>query len=81
VRRKNKRTPAIDMEYAVMIERAADGSFSAYVPDLPGCVSCGDSPDEVKRNIQEAIRLHIESLRNHQEPIPQSTTTACQVLV
>jgi predicted RNase H-like HicB family nuclease len=69
------------MEYAVMIERSPDGSFSAYVPDLPGCVSCGDSLEEVKRNIQEAIRLHIESLRSHHEAVPAPTTTACQVLV
>ena len=38
-----------DMDYAVVIERAGDGSYSAYVPDLPGCVSCGDSPDESAR--------------------------------
>ena len=69
------------MKFAIVIEKAKDGSFSAYVPDLPGCVSCGDSPEEVKRDIQEAIRLHIESLRSHQEPVPPPTTTACQVLV
>jgi predicted RNase H-like HicB family nuclease len=63
------------MEYAVVIEKATDGSFSAYVPDLPGCVSCGDSAEEVKKNIQEAIRLHIQSLRYHQEPVPHATTT------
>jgi predicted RNase H-like HicB family nuclease len=69
------------MGYTVVIEKAPDGSLSAYVPDLPGCVSCGDSLEEVKRNIQEAIRLHIESLRNHHEAVPEPTTTACQVLV
>jgi predicted RNase H-like HicB family nuclease len=69
------------MEYAVVIEKAKDGSFSAYVPDLPGCVSCGDSAEEVKKNIQEANRLHIQSLRNHQEPVPHATTTSFQVVV
>jgi predicted RNase H-like HicB family nuclease len=65
------------MEYLVVIEKADDGSYSAYVPDLPGCVTCGDSIGEVKTLIQEAIRLHIESLRDHQEPIPQPTASAC----
>ena len=58
------------MEYLVIIEPADDGSYSAYVPDLPGCVSCGDSIAEVRSEIEEAIRLHIESLRQHNEPVP-----------
>ena len=43
------------MQYVVVIEKAQDGSYSAYVPDLPGCVSCGDTLDEVKDLIQEAV--------------------------
>lgn len=62
------------MDYAVVIERAADGSYSAYVPDLPGCVSCGDAPDEVRALIAEAVALHIESLREHGEPVSPPTT-------
>lgn len=58
------------MDYVAVIESAADGSYSAYVPDLPGCVSCGDSVDEARRLIEEAVALHIESLRNHGEPVP-----------
>jgi predicted RNase H-like HicB family nuclease len=58
------------MEYLVVIERAEDGSFSAYVPDLPGCVSCGDSIEESTALIREAIQLHVESLRQHNEPVP-----------
>ena len=68
-------------EYAVVIEKAADGSYSAYVPDLPGCVSCGDTREEVKQLIQRAIRLHIESLRRHREPVPEPTTSACLIQV
>lgn len=64
------------MDYVVVIEKAADGSYSAYVPDLPGCVSCGDSPEEVRRLIEEAVALHIESLRRHGEPVPRPTATA-----
>jgi predicted RNase H-like HicB family nuclease len=67
------------MEYLVVVEKANDGSYSAHVPDLPGCVSCGDSVEEVKQLIQEAIRLHIDSLRRHQEPVPEAAAIACMV--
>ena len=63
------------MNYVVIIEKAQDGSYSAYVPDLPGCVACGDTPDEVRRLIREAVPLHIESLRNHGEPVPAPSAT------
>jgi predicted RNase H-like HicB family nuclease len=59
------------MDYVVVIEKADDGSFSAYVPDLPGCVSCGDTEDEARQLIEEAVPLHIESLRVHGEPVPR----------
>ena len=58
------------MDYVAVIEKANDGSYSAYVPDLPGCVTCGDSVDEARQLIEEAVGLHIESLRAHGEPIP-----------
>ena len=58
------------MPYLALIETAADASFSAYVPDLPGCVSCGDTIDEARQLIDEAVQLHIESLRRHGEPVP-----------
>ncbi len=64
------------MDYVVIIERANDGSLSAYVPDLPGCVACGDTEDEVRRLIEEAVALHIESLREHGEPVPQPASKA-----
>lgn len=67
------------MEYLVVIEKAADGSYSAYVPDLPGCATCGDTVDETKHLIQEAIRLHVESLRQHHEPVPPPSAVACLV--
>jgi len=49
-------------EYAVVIERSPN-NFGAWVPDLDGCVSTGKTLEEVKRNIVEAIEMHIESLR------------------
>lgn len=63
------------MDYVVVIEKADDGSYSAYVPDLPGCVSCGDTCDEVRRLIEEAVKLHIDSLRRHGEPVPPPAAT------
>ena len=61
------------MRYAVVIEKA-EGNYSAYVPDLPGCVTVGDTIEEVKPNIQEAIEFHLESLQEDGLPIPKSTT-------
>ncbi len=61
------------MRYAIVIEKAAH-NFSAYVPDLPGCVSTGRTVDEVRKNIQEAIEFHIEGLREDGELIPEPTT-------
>jgi predicted RNase H-like HicB family nuclease len=50
------------MRYAVVIEQAY-GNFSAYVPDLPGCVATGASVADVERDIRDAIRFHIDGLR------------------
>lgn len=57
------------MRYAVVIEQA-DGNFSAYVPDLPGCVATGATVEEVEREIREAIAFHIEGLREDGLPVP-----------
>jgi len=59
-------------EYVVVIEQEGD-AWGAYVPDLPGCVAAGRSRDEVETLIAEAIPLHIQSLREHGEPIPPPT--------
>ncbi len=63
------------MDYVVVIEQAEDGSFSASVPDLPGCVTSGDSAEEVRRLIEEAVALHLNSLRSHGETVPAPATT------
>ncbi len=57
------------MKYVYVIEKASDGSFSAYVPDLPGCTTSGDSMAEVKANIKDAVTTYIDSLREHNEPV------------
>jgi predicted RNase H-like HicB family nuclease len=58
------------MEYIVIIE-AGETSLGAYVPDLPGCVAVGESREEVRELIREAIELHIESLRENGETVPE----------
>ncbi len=58
------------MRYAVVIEKA-DGNYSAYVPDLPGCVATGATIEEVECEITEAIRFHLEGMREDGTPIPQ----------
>ena len=63
------------MDYVAVIEKAADGSYSAYVPDLPGCVSSGDTLNEVRELIEQAVKLHVESLQLHGEPVPPPAAT------
>ncbi len=63
------------MRYAVVIEKAND-NYSAYVPDLPGCIATGDSVEEVETEIGEAIRLHVEGLREDGLPVPEPTAIA-----
>ncbi|HTW94641.1 MAG TPA: type II toxin-antitoxin system HicB family antitoxin [Tepidisphaeraceae bacterium] len=58
------------MNYTVIIEPAADGTFSVYVPDLPGCVSTGRSREEAIESIRQAIRNHVQTLRELGEPVP-----------
>ncbi len=64
------------MDYTVVIEQADDGSFGVYVPDLPGCVSCGDTPGQALDSIREAIQGHIQSLREFGEPVPKPRSFA-----
>lgn len=61
------------MRYAVVIEKGQD-NYSAYVPDLPGCVAVGDTVEETQREIQEAIEFHLEGLREDGLPIPEPTS-------
>jgi predicted RNase H-like HicB family nuclease len=63
------------MRFAVVIERAED-NYSAYVPDLPGCVATGDSVAAVEIEIRDAIRFHIDGLKEDGLPIPVPTALA-----
>ncbi len=64
------------MRYVYVIERANDGSYSAYVPDFPGCTTSGETVDEVKANIGDAVALYVEALRKNKEPVPSPTSVA-----
>ena len=61
------------MRYAIVVERAVN-NFSAYVPDLPGCVATGATVEETERLIREAIVLHLTGLREDGLPIPEPSS-------
>ena len=66
------------LRYAVVYEQT-DRNWSAYVPDLPGCIATGANRAEVERRIEEAIRLHLDLMRESGEPIPQPLTSVGSV--
>jgi predicted RNase H-like HicB family nuclease len=63
------------MKYAVVFE-SSPRNFAAYVPDLPGCVAMGRTKPEVERRIREAIRMHIDGLKEGGGPIPEPSSWA-----
>jgi predicted RNase H-like HicB family nuclease len=58
------------MRYAIVIERA-EGNYSAYVPDLPGCIATGATLEEVEQQIREASEFHLDGMREDGVPVPQ----------
>ena len=63
------------MRYAIVIEKA-NGNYSAYVPDLPGCVATGETVAAVETEIRDAIRFHIDGLKEDGLPVPKPTSIA-----
>lgn len=61
------------MRYAIVIEEAGS-NFSAYVPDLPGCIATGATLDEVEAEIRSAIEFHIDGMRMQGQPVPSPTS-------
>ena len=61
------------MRYAIVIEKAS-GNFSAYVPDLPGCVATGETAEQAEIEIREAIVLHIDGMREDGIPVPPAVS-------
>ena len=68
----------MSMKYAVIFERS-QSNWAAYVPDLPGCMTTGQTLDETKHNIREAIQGHLDTLRQFGDPIPEPTSLAGEV--
>jgi len=60
-------------KYLVIFEKA-NSNYSAYSPDLPGCIATGKTRDEVEKNIKEAISFHIEGLLKDGSPIPEPSS-------
>ena len=57
--------------FIIVIEKA-NGNYSAYSPDLPGCISTGKTREEAEENMYQAIKMHIEGLQEDRLPIPKS---------
>lgn len=58
-------------DYLAILEQAKDGTWSAYVPDLPGCTSAGDTRDEAARNVRDAVETYLEELRSDGREPPE----------
>ena len=67
-------------QYVVIYEWSGD-NYSAYVPDLAGCIACGDTLEETKQLMKGAIELYIEELKKDGKPIPEPTTKAGPIAV
>jgi predicted RNase H-like HicB family nuclease len=67
-------------KFLIVIEKA-NGNYSAYAPDLPGCVATGRTNAEAERNISDAIEMHIKGLIEDSLPVPESQATAEYILV
>ena len=64
--------------YTVIFEKA-ENNWAAYVPDLPGCITTGATREQTKRNIREAIDLHLEAMAEVGEPIPEPSSYADEI--
>jgi predicted RNase H-like HicB family nuclease len=62
------------MKYLVVIEKGGN-SFGAYVPDLPGCAVVAETREEALQLIREAVELHVSSMREHGDPLPEPAST------
>ena len=66
--------------FLIVVEKA-ESNFSAYSPDLPGCVATGSTPEETRTRMQAAIAMHVEGLREDRLPVPEPSATADYVEV
>jgi len=68
----------VTRRYLIVIEETATG-FSAYSPDLPGCIATGTSESEVKQAMREAIEFHVSGLREQGQPVPEPQSSSSYV--
>jgi predicted RNase H-like HicB family nuclease len=68
------------MQFAVIVEKS-ENNYGAWAPDLPGCVTTGQTVEETLANMREAIEFHLEGMREDGEPIPEPTSVAALVEV
>jgi predicted RNase H-like HicB family nuclease len=61
--------------FLIIIEKGTE-NYGGYAPDLPGCVAVGDTPEEVEKNMHEAIKMHVQGMIEDNEPIPTPRTIA-----
>ena len=66
------------MKYVVVYERTGTG-YSAYVPDLPGCIATGRTLDLTRKRMEKAVEMHLSAMRADGDPIPVPTTVANQI--
>lgn len=69
-----------ELHYVVIVEGRPGTNYSAYAPDLPGCIATGDTVESCEANMAEAIAFHIEGLQLAGEPVPEPTAVAATVL-
>lgn len=67
-------------EHPVILERG-ERNWSAYAPDLPGCIATGKTREETRALMREAIEFHIERMRPHGETVPEPTTDSAKLAV
>lgn len=68
------------MQYLVVFEKAADGTIWAKVPDLDGCYSSGDTIEDAKENVKDAIALYLEDLKDEGKPTPQPSLFKAELI-
>ena len=68
------------LRFLVVIEKAG-GNYSAYSPDLPGCIATGDTREQAEQNMHKAVRMHVEGLLDDNRPVPESQPFAEYIAV
>ena len=68
------------MKYLVIVEKA-EHNYSAFVPDLPGCIATGETPEQTHENMREAVEIYLDELKASGEPVPEPSANIDYVTV